>query len=63
MLLAWLQAGSLEYARLTRCRNLQNGPMSSARYYGVIEITRRGLPEPPTILSGAAITREPVGGS
>src|SRR5262249_45181740 len=32
-------------------------------YVGVITITRRGLPLPPTILSGAAITMAPRGGS
>ena len=31
--------------------------------YGVIAITRNGLPEPFTILSGAAITTAPVGGN
>ena len=31
--------------------------------YGVIAITRSGLPDPPTIFSGAAITIAPVGGS
>src|SRR5579885_3428930 len=31
--------------------------------YGVMASTRRGLPEPLTILSGAAITIAPVGGS
>lgn len=30
---------------------------------GVIAMARSGLPEPPTILSGAAITMAPVGGS
>jgi hypothetical protein len=30
---------------------------------GVMASTRSGLPEPPTILSGAAITTAPVGGS
>jgi hypothetical protein len=30
---------------------------------GVMAITRRGLPEPPTIFSGAAMTMAPVGGS
>src|SRR6266480_1468302 len=32
-------------------------------FYGVIAITRRGLPEPFTILRGAAITIAPVVGS
>src|SRR5713226_920321 len=32
-------------------------------YYGVMAMTRRGLPEPLTILSGAAITIAPVVGS
>src|SRR5947199_10403513 len=31
--------------------------------YGVRAMTRRGLPEPPTILSGAAMTTAPVGGN
>jgi hypothetical protein len=29
----------------------------------VMAMTRRGLPEPPTIFSGAATTMAPVGGS
>src|SRR5260370_29268899 len=31
--------------------------------YGVMAMTRRGLPEPPTILRGAAMTTAPVGGN
>jgi hypothetical protein len=31
--------------------------------WGVMAMTRRGLPEPPTIFSGAAMTMAPVGGS
>src|SRR6266481_2101446 len=31
--------------------------------YGVMAMTRRGLPEPLTILSGAAMTTAPVGGN
>src|SRR5258708_36065618 len=38
-------------------------PWHYKRCYGVIAITRSGLPEPLTILSGAAITIAPVGGS
>src|SRR5258707_15670583 len=38
-------------------------PWHCKRCYGVIAITRSGLPEPLTILSGAAITIAPVGGS
>src|SRR5260221_13464362 len=38
-------------------------PWHYKRCYGVIAITRSGLPEPLTILSGAAITIGPVGGS
>lgn len=34
-----------------------------AMLQGVMAITRRGLPEPPTIFSGAAMTMAPVGGS
>ena len=30
---------------------------------GVMAMTRRGLPEPPTIFRGAAMTMAPVGGS
>lgn len=30
---------------------------------GVMAITRKGLPEPPTIFSGAAMTIAPTGGS
>jgi hypothetical protein len=41
----------------------QDVRLSFVSSYGVIAITRRGLPEPPTILSGAAMTRAPVGGS
>ena len=45
-----------EHTGLATCLNF-------GERYGVIAITRKGLPEPPTILSGAAITRAPVGGS
>jgi hypothetical protein len=31
--------------------------------HGVMAMTRSGLPEPPTIFNGAAITMAPVGGS
>jgi hypothetical protein len=31
--------------------------------HGVMAMTRRGLPEPPAIFSGAAMTIAPVGGS
>jgi hypothetical protein len=31
--------------------------------HGVMAITRSGLPEPPTIFKGAAITTAPVAGS
>lgn len=31
--------------------------------YGVTAMTRRGLPEPPTIFNGAAMTTAPVAGS
>ena len=34
-----------------------------AEFQGVMAMTRRGLPEPPTIFSGAAMTMAPVGGS
>jgi hypothetical protein len=34
-----------------------------AMLQGVTAITRRGLPEPPTIFNGAAMTMAPVGGS
>ena len=33
------------------------------QYQGVIAMTRRGLPEPPTIFRGAAMTMAPVGES
>lgn len=36
-------------------------PLAAAQ--GVMAMTRRGLPEPPTIFSGAAMTMAPVGGS
>jgi hypothetical protein len=36
---------------------------SSRPFYGVIAITLSGLPDPPTIFNGAAITTAPVGGS
>jgi len=39
-------------------------PPAARRFLqGVMAMTRRGLPEPPTIFSGAAMTMAPVGGS
>ena len=38
-------------------------PTRLAVLQGVMAMTRRGLPEPPTIFSGAAMTMAPVGGS
>jgi hypothetical protein len=38
-------------------------PDGSHFLQGVMAMTRRGLPEPPTIFSGAAMTMAPVGGS
>ena len=38
-------------------------PCRLAVLQGVMAMTRRGLPEPPTIFSGAATTMAPVGGS
>ncbi len=36
---------------------------AGAKSYGVMAITRRGLPEPFTIFRGAAMTTAPVGGN
>jgi len=38
-------------------------PRKRAALQGVMAMTRKGLPEPPTIFSGAAMTMAPVGGS
>jgi hypothetical protein len=39
------------------------GPLVDCPYAGVIANTRTGLPLPPTIFSGAAMTTAPVGGN
>ena len=44
-------------------RSCLSACFASLRDYGVMAIARSGLPEPPTILSGAAITTAPTGGS
>ena len=41
----------------------QASPRGLEGIHGVIAMTRKGLPDPPTILSGAAMTIAPVGGS
>jgi hypothetical protein len=38
-------------------------PASRPRPQGVMAMTRKGLPEPPAIFRGAAMTTAPVGGS
>jgi hypothetical protein len=55
---------SLNGLRLVRTNEgLQERLRACALLHGVMAITRKGLPEPPTIFSGAAITMAPVGGS
>jgi hypothetical protein len=49
----WVEPAGGHICLLTESRSAQ----------GVMAITRRGLPEPPTIFSGAAMTMAPVGGS
>ena len=45
------------------CSMVTQACSAAKAIYGVIAITRKGLPDPPTIFSGAAMTIAPVGGS
>jgi hypothetical protein len=56
---------------LTRNRTVFRFPVSGSAtakaevdvLHGVMAMTRSGLPEPPTIFNGAAMTMAPIGGS
>lgn len=51
--------------RVNSARKSAPGPFNSLRsaHQGVMAITRSGLPDPPTIFSGAAMTMAPVAGT
>jgi hypothetical protein len=65
--LAFKDSSQLSVLLLTRPLKLAGGhSFTYLKVYlpqGVMAMTRRGLPEPPTIFSGAAMMMAPVGGS